>query len=599
MRLWYRRSLLSSRSSRSYRPQIENLEERCLLSVTITAISDKNLPAEKSLIVPLAGTDSTGAALAYSVSSSNTNVTTTILSGNTFLDLNIAPSSAQPGGHMIFELFNDLTPHTVSEITALVNKGFYNGLTFHRVVQNFVIQGGDPLGNGTGGPGFTFIDEYNSNLIYTGDGQLAMANSGPDTNGSQFFVTIGPQRFLDFNNAIFGQLISGFDVRDAIAKVPVDANDKPLTPVRITSATIISDNHDAVVLLTAKKGFSGTVTLTVTAHDAGGASASQTFHATVAADTTNDPPFLVPVSNQTTPKNTPITFSLTGVDLENDPLDFEAKIQDNPAHATATVNGNQVTVTPDAGFVGDIHVLVGVRDHGATSRGSTNDPFDTHVVTITVTNSVTNKPPATNATFITQLYQDLLGRQPEGGAVNFWTGQMNNGMSRRQVATEILHSQEGLIIQVDRLYRSLLGREADEGGLELSVLALVHGDSLQHIRSVILGSDEYFQVHASSNGNFVQAVFHDMLGRLAESGYTSMTVPLLDNHSFSRESLARAILRAPEATQDLVTNLYEQLLHRTPDSGGLQIFASDLKTPSAEDSVMTDLVSSNEYFNNT
>src|SRR5205807_1605596 len=121
---------------------------------------------------------------------------------------------------------------------------------FHRVIKNFVSQAGDPTGTGSGGPGFTFDDEFNPQLVYSGNGQLGMANSGKDTNGSQFFVTVGPQRFLDFNQAIFGQLVRGFDVATAINNVAVDSNDKPTTAVVISSATVIQDTTDAVIQLT-------------------------------------------------------------------------------------------------------------------------------------------------------------------------------------------------------------------------------------------------------------------------------------------------------------------------------------------------------------
>ena len=106
----------------------------------------------------------------------------------------------------------------------LVEANFYDNLTFHRVVPDFVIQGGDPPGDGTGGPGFQFDDEFHPDAIFTGDAQLAMANSGKDTNGSQFFVTIGPQRHLDFNHTIFGQLVRGRDVLDG------DQRRSPPTP---------------------------------------------------------------------------------------------------------------------------------------------------------------------------------------------------------------------------------------------------------------------------------------------------------------------------------------------------------------------------------
>ena len=174
-----------------------------------------NVPVAKSLLVPISGTDPAGGAVTYTVTSSNPNVTVTQPhTGNTFLQLTVGGFGA-----MEFELFNDLTPRTVALISGMVKSEFYNGLTFHRVVQNFAIQGGDPAGNGTGGPGFQFDDEFNPNAIFSGNGQLALANSGKDTNGSQFFITTADCRHkLTKSYNLFGQVTKGMEVVTSIRK---------------------------------------------------------------------------------------------------------------------------------------------------------------------------------------------------------------------------------------------------------------------------------------------------------------------------------------------------------------------------------------------
>jgi cyclophilin family peptidyl-prolyl cis-trans isomerase len=123
----------------------------------------------------------------------------------------------------------------------LANKGFYNNLTFHRVIDGFMIQGGDPNGNGTGGPGYQFEDELNPQTeSYKGEyvkGVVAMANAGPNTNGSQFFIMVADYP-LEHNYTIFGKVTKGQDVVDKIAKVAKDSNDKPLSPVIMKSVTV-------------------------------------------------------------------------------------------------------------------------------------------------------------------------------------------------------------------------------------------------------------------------------------------------------------------------------------------------------------------------
>ena len=129
-------------------------------------------------------------------------------------------------GPIKIELFPDDAPKTVGNFEDLAGKGFYDGLTFHRVIEDFMIQGGDPTGDGTGGPGYTFEDEPNEHRVVRG--ALAMANAGPNTNGSQFFiVTADACPWLDGKHTVFGRVTEGMDVVDAISNVPKDSHDRP------------------------------------------------------------------------------------------------------------------------------------------------------------------------------------------------------------------------------------------------------------------------------------------------------------------------------------------------------------------------------------
>jgi cyclophilin family peptidyl-prolyl cis-trans isomerase len=135
-------------------------------------------------------------------------------------------------GAIELELFDDDAPKTVQNFLDLAGKGFYDGVIFHRVIPNFMIQGGDPTGTGTGGPGYTFEDEFNDHPVVRG--ALAMANAGPNTNGSQFFVvTTDAAPWLDGKHTVFGQVTNGMDVVDQIGGAATDASDKPLEQISI------------------------------------------------------------------------------------------------------------------------------------------------------------------------------------------------------------------------------------------------------------------------------------------------------------------------------------------------------------------------------
>ena len=137
------------------------------------------------------------------------------------------------------ELFNDKSPITVGNFIKLVDDGFYNNLNFHRVIPNFMIQGGCPHGTGRGGPGYTIKDEFNSSLKHDSKGILSMANAGPNTGGSQFFITVVPTPWLDGKHTIFGKVVDGMNIIEDISKVKTDRNDKPLQTVTIKKIKII------------------------------------------------------------------------------------------------------------------------------------------------------------------------------------------------------------------------------------------------------------------------------------------------------------------------------------------------------------------------
>jgi peptidyl-prolyl cis-trans isomerase B (cyclophilin B) len=141
-------------------------------------------------------------------------------------------------GPIELELHSDDAPKTVDNFVKLAQDGFYEGVVFHRVIPDFMIQGGDPTGTGTGGPGYQFEDEFNEHPVERG--ALAMANAGPNTNGSQFFiVTVESAPWLDGKHTVFGRVTSGMDVVDRISQVDRDTNDRPRKPVTIDRVELV------------------------------------------------------------------------------------------------------------------------------------------------------------------------------------------------------------------------------------------------------------------------------------------------------------------------------------------------------------------------
>ena len=388
----------AERNVRRRRLTLESLESRQLLTVTLPALADQTVLAGAPLNLALNGSDSLGNAITYSVSVSDSTLTnasqtsaaltTTIPQSNPSLRMSVSytdPSNSANSftGDMIFQLFQDLTPNTVNEITSLVNntsirgESYFDGLTFHRIIQDFMIQGGDPSGDGTGGPGFKFDDEFNQNLQFTSSGVLALANSGSDTNGSQFFITSGATRYLDFRYTIFGFLTQGDNVRAEIAAVPVQTNtsgetSSPDNPVTITSVTLFTDNQNGVLRLSAPTGTTGTETVIVTATDsATGETSTQSFLVTVQADSTTEPPFLSAIDPIQTSADAAATFSIPSVNASGSTLTYAGSVQTGSSRLSLTVDSSsgQATLTPSSAMPGVYSVTVSVSD-GNTSADS-------------------------------------------------------------------------------------------------------------------------------------------------------------------------------------------------------------------------------------
>ena len=148
-------------------------------------------------------------------------------------------------GAIAVELFAAQAPRTVNNFVFLARDGFYDGGIFHRVIPNFMIQGGDPTGSGRGGPGYQFQDEFDPALTFSGPGLLAMANAGPGTNGSQFFITVAATPHLNNRHTIFGRLTAGQEVADAIANAPRDGSDRPRETVTIATIEIAEQEKPA------------------------------------------------------------------------------------------------------------------------------------------------------------------------------------------------------------------------------------------------------------------------------------------------------------------------------------------------------------------
>ncbi len=316
------------------------------------------IPAGKSLIVPVTATAANGRPLTFTITSSTNAIAVVLHTNNPFWKMNVVQAAAAnaPGafstpfrggavtvtnvGDLTFMLLPEYAPHTVSVFQGLSASGFYNSNTiFHRVIAGFMNQGGDPLTNGSGGLVFSYDDEFNPQAIFSGNGQLALANSGKDTDGSQFFVTVAPFRYGDFSYTIFGQLVRGFNVLSNINNTATDTNNnRPLADVIITQAGLVPDMSDTVLTLVAtnRAGVAGTIK--VIADDGAGGRATNTFTASTVTDSnSNDQPFFYgnTVTNLVAPMGVTLTNFINAIGLDSEPLYWFPEFADTNSTAAA------------------------------------------------------------------------------------------------------------------------------------------------------------------------------------------------------------------------------------------------------------------------
>ncbi len=144
-------------------------------------------------------------------------------------------------GVFVAQMFEEKAPQTTKNFIELTEKGFYDGIIFHRVIEGFMIQGGDPTGTGRGGPGYHIKDEFGDGLAHDDAGILSMANAGPNTGGSQFFITLAPTPWLNGHHAIFGKVVKGMDVVREIGSVATNFQDRPLDPVVMEKVEVLAE----------------------------------------------------------------------------------------------------------------------------------------------------------------------------------------------------------------------------------------------------------------------------------------------------------------------------------------------------------------------
>jgi peptidyl-prolyl cis-trans isomerase A (cyclophilin A) len=440
-----------------------------LAAPVIDPIPGASIPAGKTLILPVTATSPNGRPLTFTATSSVAGITIEIHTNNPFWKMSVVQAAAgnPPGsfqtpyrggvatvtnvGDMTFMLFRDLAPRTVDVIQGLTASGMYTSNTiFHRVIAGFMDQGGDPQTNGMGGPIFRFDDEFHPRAIFSGIGQLAMANNGKDTDGSQFFVTVAPFRSGDFGYTIFGQLLRGFNVLSNINNTATGANDRPLADVIITRASIVPDNFDTVLTLAGTNSVGVVGTISVIADDGAGGRATNTFTATTVTDTQNDPPFLYPntVTNLVAPKNAQLTNIISALDLESNTPVWNVQFSDqtsflNASNSTFNQTNGQLIIIPNTNYVGPVSLTAKVAPNSSFTT------YDQQIYTFAFGDTAisaigTNLVAKALAPFVNRLLAEFTNGVPFG-APNKFTATINwgdNSTNGAFIVTNLLGRKE-------------------------------------------------------------------------------------------------------------------------------------------------------------
>ncbi len=416
----------------------EQLEDRSMLTITTLTVdgvqSDNSIqaPAGKDLMVPIAAVDSGGDAITYSVTSSNSNVTVTPVSGDTYLTLNVSGTTSGGtaySGQLVFKLFDSLTPNTVSTIESQVNSGAWNNTSFARILNSLsslmIAQGNFTSSGGNNGDGQQYNDEFNSKLTFDSQGMLAWANAGADTNDLEYFISgvdvpgsstpldqsqmATDRESLDYRYTIFGQLVSGLDIyndliNETLVSNPndveggVEQTSLPSPLITVSSASITTNTQDTVLDVYAPASAAGqSSTISITATEANGAVAENAFTVNVVSNTIVDPPYLDSISSLvSTTENTPVTITLPVTNPDGATLDYnivDSGTGGAPANVTIGAfdsSTGQVTLTPDTGFTGEISLLAEVAGSNSANTSNDTQKFTLSVDAPTTPNAPTN-----------------------------------------------------------------------------------------------------------------------------------------------------------------------------------------------------------------
>jgi cyclophilin family peptidyl-prolyl cis-trans isomerase len=496
---WNRRSKPASAKRPRFRPTVEGLEDRQLLSGSgmtapvIDGISDQTLATGGPLFVPVTAADGNNSLIGYTATSSDPNVNVSVRQGFGYLKVTVKGM-----GDMVFQLFSDVAPNTSAIISTLVSQGFYTNLTFHRVIPNFVIQGGDPKGDGTGGPGFSFENETGPLSLFNGNGQLAMANSGgTDTNGSQFFVTIGPQTSLNGKYTLFGQLVRGFNVRDEIAALPTDpTTNKPTNPPVILSAQIIPDYTDTVLLIQAPANYNADPEITVTGANTAGA-AKQTFHVQVGNGGTQlqDVQFV----NRTYSTILNRGAEPSAVDYYTNLKNSGVSVQQIALQVQSSLEARESSVTS---------LFQSMLSRPAEAQALTT--FTAYLnaggtlahieATIAASQEYYQAQGATNVSWVKAVLKAATGStSAPTDYVNNVAAMLNNGLMRQTYADSIFSSMAAAQFTVQGLYTKFLERTPGFSEYQPFAQAIVAGTPEDLIVMQIVGSPEFYNFTKNQN----------------------------------------------------------------------------------------------------
>ena len=359
---------------------LEEISERSGVAIplgdspTFQEVGNQTVLIGSPLHVPIDVYDPNGGAQVVTITVADPSlVEATVLSGNRSIRIDLVDQE-----DIVFELFEQRAPRATGRVVELAEAGFYDGIIFHRVIDDFVLQAGDPTGTGSGGSTLgDFDDDFHPDLQHNRSGVLSFAKAGDDTNDSQFFITEVPTRFLDFNHSVFGQLVEGDSAREAISETATGAADRPLTDVVIETVEVFDDIENSIIQLRAIGG-TGSTTATITVTDPDGNTHSETIEIGVEEDFFNTQPYLeeIDVPDSFNAGET-AELQLISTDIEDDPVNFIATtINTNDVTALVDSETGLLRVSPNPGFAGTADVLVGVQPAFAT-----NGDQDTQLLT--------------------------------------------------------------------------------------------------------------------------------------------------------------------------------------------------------------------------